>query len=166
MKHLLLMSVASQCTLAYGQKKWMTDKEFNHPKVAFYVNGTFVKSLIGFDLKARPGDSLTKENLEKPLVINDIEYKGKATFKREKEPDFVTLDDIRRSYCPEVEEPVIYMINEYFITDDVASYKLDKDYIDKCEVLRGTDFEIFKENPAFSIIRVFTKTDDKTVRLR
>ena len=166
MKHLLLMSVASQCTLAYGQKRWMTDKEFNHPKVAFYVNDTFVKSHIGFDLKVCPGGYVTKENLEQPLVINGIEYIGKITLKCEKAPELVTLDDIRKLYCPEVEMPVIYMINEYFITNDAASYKLAKEYIDKCEVLHGADFEVFKEDPAFSIIRVFTKTDDKTVKLR
>ena len=175
MKHQFILLAALQCTLVYGQKeemlcldfkRWTTDAEFNQPKAACYVNDTYVKNFIGFDLKSYPGDFVTKENLEKPLVINGIKYEGKVTLKREQESDFVTLEDVRKLYCPEVKEPVVYMINEYFILNDVASYKLDKNYIEQCVVLHEDDFEIFKDASPFSIIRIYTKTDEKPVRVR
>ena len=78
----------------------------------------------------------------------------------------MTLEDVRKLYCPEVKEPVVYMINEYFILNDVASYKLDKNYIEQCVVLHEDDFEIFKDASPFSIIRIYTKTDEKPVRVR
>lgn len=78
MRHQFILLAALQCTFAYGQKRWVTDVEFNHPKAACYVNDTFVKNLIGFDLKGNPGDHVTKENLEKPLVVNGIKYEGKV----------------------------------------------------------------------------------------
>lgn len=162
----MLLFAIFQCTFTYGQKKRMTDAEFNNPKVACYVNDTFVKNFIGIDMKAAPGDKMIKENLKEPIVINNNEYSGKVTIKRDNETEFITLDEIRKLYCPETVQPVVYMINEYFITKDIASYKLDKNYINTCEVLLNSDFEILKGEIPFSIIRIFTKNDDKSVRLR
>lgn len=166
MKHILFLFAASMCTLAYGQKKWATDAEFNNPRAAYFVNDTFVKSLIGVDVNAGSDIHVTKENLETPLLINGCEYSGKVTLTRNKDTEWVTLEDIHRQYCPETEGAIVYMINEYIITKDVASYKLEKDYINKCEVLPGSDFEAFQGEAPFSIIRVFTKTNDKSMILR
>ena len=42
--------------------------------------------------------------------------------------------------------------------NDLSSYKFDKDFILKVELLKSTDFEEFKHAPLFYIIRIFTKT--------
>lgn len=57
------------------------------------------------------------------------------------------------------------MIDQYFIMNDVNSYKLDEDYISKCELLSSKDFDVFKNQSVFSIIRIFTKRDQSS-RLR
>lgn len=71
--------------MLYGQRKWKPDLEYNHPKSANFVNETFVKDIgIAVDMKYVPNDSIIKENLEMPLVINGWEYYAKTTLHRNK----------------------------------------------------------------------------------
>lgn len=168
MKKILTIAVSLSCTLGFAQVKRLTDSEFNHPKVACYVNGTFVKSFIGFDTSSPSAcNKINTEYFEKPIIINNNEYQKKVFIKFDKKITFVTLDDICKQYCPEVKEPIVFMIDWYFITNDVKSYKLDKDYIEKCETISSLDFDVFKQQSPFSIVRIFTKDKEYgTVRIR
>jgi len=145
-----------------------TDLQFNHDKMAVFVNDTFIKSMIGINIEKNENitDISIQKECEEPLVINRVTYKGKVVFTCTNEPEFVTLEDIRKQYCPEVTGPVIYMINKFFITNDVESYKIDKDFIQKCEVLPSSEFELFKNQPPFTFIRIFTKTKANTYPMR
>lgn len=146
-----------------------TDLEFNHSNMACFVNNTFIKSMIGFKLGSTEEYGVTDisiQNCNPPLVINGVTYNGKTIITCTNEPEFVTLEDIRKQYCPEVTGPVIYMINKFFITNDVESYKIDKDFIQKCEVLPSSEFELFKNQPPFTFIRIFTKTKANTYPIR
>ncbi len=164
--YLLILFTALQCTMLYGQRKWKPDLEYNHPKSANFVNETFVKDIgIAVDMKYVPNDSIIKENLEMPLVINGWEYYAKTTLHRNKYIEFLTLDEIRKLYCPEVKEPIIYMVNEHIIMVDAISYKIDKEQIESCEALPSSDFEIFKDKSLFTIVHIFTKDIDKPIRL-
>ena len=163
-KTLLLLSLSFHCMFMYCQD-FMSDVEFNHPKVAEYINNTFVKSFIGFDMKQISG-FISKTTLKEPLIINGVEYKAKTVVSCDKKIKFITLDEIRKQYHPEVSGPVVYMINKFFITKDAESYKLDKEFIEKCDILPSTEFELLKDQKAFSIIRIFTKNDNKSVIIR
>lgn len=46
-----------------------TDMEFNQSKEAVFVNGVFVKSLIGFDVDRTEVTYIKKEECESPLTI-------------------------------------------------------------------------------------------------
>lgn len=168
MKKILTIAASLSCTLGFAQVKRLTDSEFNHPKVACYVNGTFVKSFIGFDTSSPSAcNKINTEYFEKPIIINNNEYQKKVFIKFDKKITFVTLDDICKQYCPEVKEPIVFMIDWYFITNDVKSYKLDKDYIEKCETISSLDFDVFKQQSPFSIVRIFTKDKEYgTVRIQ
>lgn len=146
-----------------------TDLQFNHGYYAWFVNDTFIKSSIGINLEDKSLiniANISKQACAEPLIINGVTYYGKFVITCPNEPEFVTLEDIRKQYCPEVEGPVIYMINKFFITHDAESYKIDKDFVKRCEVLPSSEFELFKNQPPFTFIRVFTKTKCNTYPVR
>ena len=60
------------------------------------------------------------------------------------------------------------MIDRNFITRDAASYKVDENFIYDMQVISSADFESQQDFPPFSIIRIFTKTQENIppVRLR
>lgn len=145
-----------------------TDHQFNHRNIAIFINNTFIKSEIGINIEddAYKITHISKQTCDEPLVINGVSYNGKWIITCTNEPEFVTLEDIRKQYCPEVTGTVIYMINKFFITNDAESYKIDKDFIKKCEVLPSSEFQVFKSLPPFTFIRVFTKTKCNTYPVR
>ena len=165
-KIFLLFFMSLCCGMMYGQK-YTSDYDFNHSTSAAYINDTFVKSFIGFRIKQDSGfEYVSKVDLTEPLVINGVTYKGKIVVKCSKQIEFVTLDDIRKQYFPNASGDIVYMINKFFVTNDVESYKLDKNFIDRCEILQSSDFDVFKDKMKFSIIRVFTKDDANPIILR
>ena len=84
------------------------------------------------------------------FFVNYRSLKGKV--------ELMTLDEIRRKYCPKEEEPVVFMINKFFIMRQPDLYKVDKDFIYKVEVVHSKDFDVLKDMGAFTIIRIFTRT--------
>ena len=86
-------------------------------------------------------------------IANDTHpYKGG------KKINWVTLDEIRRSYFPEVNGTCIYTVNKFIIPNKEKLYKFDADYILRLEKLESQTIEALKDFPPFTIIRVFTKT--------
>ena len=140
---------------------WVDDIWFNKPKSAVFINDVFVKDYIGFNAGKDSGVTDIKKGvpLDKPLVINGVTYYGKTIITCEKKINYTTLQEIQKSRYPDVTGPVMFMIESYFIMTDAQSYKLDADYISKCVLLHSTDFDAFKDQPPFYIIRVFTKRE-------
>lgn len=102
---------------------------------------------------------MKKESLDNPIIVNGVTYYGKTSATCDKTIFYTTLQEIQKSRYPDVTGVVLFMIDSYFIMTDAQSYKLDENYIAKCELLHSKDFDAFKDQPAFSIIRVFTKRD-------
>ena len=147
-------------TMSFAQV-WVDDIWFNKPKSAVFINDVFVKDYIGFNAGKDSGVTDIKKGvpLDKPLVINGVTYYGKTNITCEKKINYTTLQEIQKSRYPDVTGPVMFMIESYFIMTDAQSYKLDADYISKCVLLHSTDFDAFKDQPPFYIIRVFTKRE-------
>ena len=143
----------------------LSDLEFNSSKTAIFVNDVFIKSEIGLDLKTSMSD-ITKEMCKDPLVINGFSYTDKITFHCDKNIKFVSLDEVRKEYCPNVNGSCLFMINKFFISKDVVSYKIEKNFIKKVELLASTDIEIFKGQAPFTIIRIFTNTENNQYPMR
>jgi len=147
----------------------LSDVQFSNSKEAFFVNDVFIKSTIGIDFgKMAPTTfaSISKETLKEPLVINGVSYTHKLVFYIDKKFNFLSLEDIRKEYCPDVKGASLYMINKFFIANDVASYKIDKNFILKTEVLPSSEIEFFKGQTPFTIIRIFTNTADNNYPMR
>lgn len=155
---IILLALCHTWSFAQG---WVDDIWFNKPKSAVFINDVFVKDYIGFNAGKDSGVTDIKKGvpLDKPLVINGVTYYGKTNITCEKKINYTTLQEIQKSRYPDVTRPVMFMIESYFIMTDAQSYKLDADYISKCVLLHSTDFDAFKDQPPFYIIRVFTKRE-------
>ena len=155
---IILLALCHTMSFAQG---WVDDIWFNKPKSAVFINDVIVKDYIGFNAGKDSGVTDIKKGvpLDKPLVINGVTYYGKTIITCEKKINYTTLQEIQKSRYPDVTGPVMFMIESYFIMTDAQSYKLDADYISKCVLLHSTDFDAFKDQPPFYIIRVFTKRE-------
>ncbi len=82
-----------------------------------------------------------------------LEYDSKECLLR-----LVTLDEVKKALYPGLKEPVVFMINKFFITKDEDLYRLDRDFIMKVERVSSTEISPLKDFPPFTIIRIFTHT--------
>ena len=161
---LFVVALVASAIGAKAQGMEVSDSELNAP-VAMFVNGTFVKSMIGFDLKKENVKNVVKHaSLPEPLVINGVTYQGRIDIECDQDIAFTTLAELREQNFPGITGDVIYMINGNFITKDAVSYKLDKAAVKKCELLRSGEFEGI--DAKFSIVRVMTRKFAPSVRLR
>jgi hypothetical protein len=164
----------------------LSNYDFNHDGNALMLNNVFVKSIVCINLDSIQDfewikwpftvkglknqqdtivvthnltDSIivTQDPRKHPVIINGVEYTRffNATF--DKAITLITLDEIKEMYFPDVKEPYIFMVNKFFLTDDLQSYKFDKDFIFKTELIESSEFEVLKNSPPFSILRIFTK---------
>ena len=165
----------------------VSDKDFNAQRGAILLNGNvFVKDEVGFnvdsvcrvykelklpfvirDINARH-DSLVVTQY--PFTINGVEYDHvvQLELKNFKDVRLASLEGLKEKHFPDLKGPYIFMINRNFITHDVASYKVDENFVYDMQVVPSADFESLQGLPPFSIIRIFTKTPANIppVRLR
>ena len=145
----------------------LSDLEFTNSKIAIFVNDVFIKSAIGIDLDTNSSvTEVIKEKCKDPLVINGFSYTDKVILRCDKNINLVSLEDVRKEFCPNVKGPCLYMINKFFIAKDVVSYKIEKNFIMKVEVLPSSEIELFKGQVPFTIIRIFTKTENNQYPMR
>lgn len=160
---------------------FLTDQRFNDDRNGILYDYIFIKSCIGINLDSIPENNfgpisdppytikgtngqdtllVTKVSRQHPVVINGVAYDRIVnTFYGDgREVELVSLDEIKTMYYPEAKDPCMFMVNKFFLTNDLQSYKFDKDFILKVEMLKSTEFENFKNFPDFTILRIFTKT--------
>lgn len=168
----------------------MYDSDFNHQDLGYAVNGWFVKSLIGVDMDAmfaNGGGYIQKtypmkikgingDNAETvveapandtPLVINGVEYKSLVNIVADDyNMELVSLNDIKKELYGEKDTPCVYMINKHIIFDDAESYRLDKNFVLKTEVVHSSEIEALKGMPEFDVVRIYTKTKENMAYLK
>lgn len=165
----------------------MSDKAFNARRGATILNNNvFAKSEVGIDPKSV---ERVKKEIKLPLVIRDIndrhdslvvnqypftingveyDYVVQIELKNFKHIHLASLEDLKEKRFPDLKGPYVFMINRNFITHDAASYKVDENFVYDMQVVSSADFESLQGLPPFSIIRIFTKTQENIppVRLR
>ena len=165
----------------------MSDKAFNARRGATILNNNvFAKSEVGIDPKSV---ERVKKEIKLPLVIRDIndrhdslvvnqypftingveyDYVVQIELKDFKNIHLASLEDLKEKRFPDLKDPYVFMINRNFITHDAASYKVDENFVYDMQVVSSADFESLQGLPPFSIIRIFTKTQENIppVRLR
>ena len=169
---ILLLQTCILVSVAADQDESMeidnvSDIQFNNNPEAIFVNGIFVKNIIGVRMD-KSIINVSKEKCVSPLKINGVTYAYKCNLISDKAIRFVSLEDIKKKYCPNVTAPCLYMINKNFIFKDVDSYKIDKDFVLRVEIVSSLDFVALKHIASFTIIRIFTdiKSNRNPMRLK
>ncbi len=137
--------------------KMINPKSYQEPTltVPFMVYGIGPKRdsiLVDKTLKEmwRLGKSYTVAGKEVNGIYNYTSLKGHVKL--------LTLDEIRKKYCPKVKEPCVFMINKFFIMNNQDLYKVDEDFIYCVEVISSKKNDVLKKMKKFTMIRIFTKT--------
>ena len=168
----------------------MYDSDFNNQNMAYAVNGEFVKSLIGVDMDAMFADGggyiqktfpmkikgingNSEETLveapskDAPLVINGVKYKSLVNIVADNyKMELVSLDDIKKDLYGANDTPCVYMINKHIVFDDADSYRIDKNFVLKTEIVHSSEIEALKGMPEFDVVRVYTKTKENMAYLK
>ena len=71
---------------------------------------------------------------------------------------FMTLDEVRETYCPEVKGKVLYMINKFFVMKNAELYRIERLKVEKVEKVKSTDIDVLADLPEFTVVRIFTRT--------
>lgn len=168
----------------------MYDSDFNNQNMAYAVNGEFVKSLIGVDMDAMFADGggyiqktfpmkikgingnneetlVEAPSKDAPLVINGVKYKSLVNIVADNyKMELVSLDDIKKDLYGANDTPCVYMINKHIVFDDADSYRIDKNFVLKTEIVHSSEIEALKGMPEFDVVRVYTKTKENMAYLK
>ena len=128
--------------------EYMTDYQWNNWTRGFTVDGVFVKNLIGLPLNiVRKKEinypfTITKIGPEKDTMVVSVDprktelgYINIRGFRCTQLTDydsnntslcFMTLDEVRETYCPEVKGKVLYMINKFFVMKNAELYRIER----------------------------------------
>lgn len=101
--------------------------------------------------------------IKKDTTINGVLYRGQIniTSKNPKKYDFISLEQIKSEFTKIKSNDVIYMVNRAFITDNIETFKLDRNYILEVEVTNSEEFyNLRKSNAKFDIINILGKTKE------
>lgn len=101
--------------------------------------------------------------VKKDTTINGVLYRGQIniTSKKPRKYDFISLEQIKSEFTKIKSNDAIYMVNRAFITNNIETFKLDRNYILKVEVTNSEEFYNLREgNAKFDIINILGKTKE------
>jgi hypothetical protein len=154
MKCLLTFSILFFTTIFFGQKN-----KIEQPAMFFDKNLLSLNSMEYID----PNEIESINVVKKDTTINGVLFRGliNITSKNPKKYDLISLEQIKSEFTKIKSNDVIYMVNRAFITDNIETFKLDRNYILKVEVTNSEEFYNLREgNTKFDIINILGKTKE------
>ena len=154
MKCLLTFSILFFTTIFFGQ-----NDKIEEPAMFFDSNLLSKNSMEYID----PNKIESINVIKKDTTINGVLYRGQIniTSKNPKKYDFISLDQIKSEFTKIKSNDVIYMVNRAFITDNIETFKLDRNYILEVEVTNSEEFyNLRNSNAKFDIINILGKTKE------
>lgn len=154
MKLFLTSALLFITTLFFGQSNktkeaaMFLDSAFISPNTMNYINPDEIESV---------------NVIKADTIINNNHYSGQIYIhsKSPKKFNFLSLQQIKSEYTKITKSDVIYMVNGEFIKENIATLKLDRNYIITVEVTNSTEFYNFrKSSTKFDIINILGKTKE------
>jgi hypothetical protein len=112
-----------------------------------------------------PNNIASINSIKKDTVVNNSRY-SEQIHMRSKNPKkyiFLSLEQIKDDYTTVAKNAVIYMINGELIKEDIATFKLDRNYILKVEVTNSNEFYNLRKSESkldIIIINILGKTKE------
>ena len=154
MKCILTFSILFFTTIFFGQ-----NDKIEQPAMFFDSNFLSINSMEYID----PNEIESINVIKKDTTINGFIYRGQIyiTAKVPKKYDLISLEQIKSKFTKIKSNDVIYMVNRAFITDNIETFKLDRNYILKVEVTNSEEFyNLRKSDTKFDIINILGKTKE------
>ena len=172
-------------------RNWMefvSDSKFSERHYAILMNNNeFIKSDIGINKDSIDNESASivinypiiirnindnhdsiivreRPSFKKPVIINGHKYYGFLKVYSKSKMQLVTMADIKRLYALDGTIPCIFMINGITLIKDILSYKIDKKFILRVDIVKSKEIESLSNIDDFYIIKIYTKTDDNKKR--
>lgn len=165
-----------------GEFDTMDDRHPKNHEIAYFVNGVFVKSLLGIDRDDKKErtiivnaprhskmalampftayeinsmhDSLVIDSV--PVLINGKEYRAIINAIGQEPVELISLEEIRAQYCPYADRPFLYIVDGMMLLTDVESYKFQRDYILRIDLYKSEDIESLKGTTPFYVLKIYT----------
>jgi len=151
-----------------GQDTVTVHKEPGYP--AIFIDSVFfsMEGIVGIN-----PSTISKIDIKRDSIIIDGKPYHSRVYITLKEGTgvYYTLDELKKRFVKEnLSQPILYMINNEFIKEEIQSYKIQKDYILKVNCIQSKEIEGF-DNTNFTIVQILTKTNEnlseaKKVRIR
>jgi hypothetical protein len=129
-------------------------------KPAVYINGALVKEINLLTMNTNEIESINIEKGE--IEIDNIKYEGKIFIKTKDSYRYnprylISLNNLKSKHLKSLKGPVIFQIDNYWITADYDQYLVDEKYILKIIV---EEFENEKEKLKLHFVKLVTKTEE------
>lgn len=164
---------------------WKTDRSLACAQCTdhgFIVNGTFIGMVpVGLDpdkipengwrqhyLDSRP---VPRDGSSRPLwerqpmdtIVNGqrVRLMGVWEARTEQPVLWLTLEQVRAKYLPQVKGKCAYTIDKFIIPGNDSLYRIDADYIYRVEAMKSTCIHALADQPPFTFVRIFTRAFDR-----
>lgn len=164
---------------------WKTDRSLACAQCTdhgFIVNGTFIGMIpVGLDpdkipengwrqhyLDSRP---VPRDGSSRPLwerqpmdtIVNGqrVSLLGVWEARTEQPVLWLTLEQVRAKYLPQVKGKCAYTIDKFIIPGNDSLYRIDADYIYRVEAMKSTCIHALADQPPFTFVRIFTRAFDR-----
>lgn len=135
---------------------------------AFFINGKRMSEAVFLTIDPR---SIADVSVIKDAKgIGDTAYEGQIniTMKPEYSPDFISLNELKVKYAPEISGFTVFMVDGKIIKDDANLYYVDENHLLTILIDNISNRE---EGLKLPLIRVLTKTEENikernNIRLR
>jgi hypothetical protein len=132
----------------YGDSALFLDAMLVSPKTVQYINPDGIASL---------------NVVKRDTIIDNKHFKSQLYIisKNPEQYDFISLDQIKKDYTTIKKSDVVYMVNGELVKEDIATFKLDRNYILTVKATNSNEFyNLRKSNTKFDIINILGKTKE------
>ena len=164
---------------------WKTDSSLADNQCTdhgFVVNGVFIgMAPVGLDPDKVPENGWRQQYLDSSPIPRDdsgrplrerlpmdtivdgqrVRLMGVWEAHTEQPIQWLSLDQVRTKYLPQVKGKCIYTVDKFVIPGNDSLFRIDEDYIYRMETMESTCINALADQPPFTFVRIFTRAFDR-----